>query len=168
MGVGPLVGWHTMWFQYVTGETGDATLEPGRQVFSADEYAHMADVRRVFGAFRIAAASAAILGSVLILGVALRRRRAAVLLIRDAGLAAAIGVAAIAIAAVVAFDPLFLVFHEVFFPQGNFLFGPESNLLAVYPDQYWYGVALRIGLTFAAAMAVVGLAATATLRHARR
>jgi len=100
--------------------------------------------------------------------VPLRRRRAAVLLIRDAGLAAAIGVAAIAIAAVVAFDPLFLVFHEVFFPQGNFLFPANSNLLAMYPDPYWYGVTLRVGLTFVAAMAVVAITSAATLRRARR
>jgi uncharacterized membrane protein len=89
-------------------------------------------------------------------------------LIRDAALVSAVGVAAIAVAAVVAFDPLFLLFHEVFFPQGNFLFAPDSNLLAVYPDEYWYGVTLRIGFTFAGALAIIAVAAAATQRLARR
>lgn len=163
-----LASWHNAWFQFVTGESERPPVSVGASVFTPSEVGHMADVRRVFVAFRIAAAAAAILGSVLVLRVALRGRRAAVLLIRDAALAAAIGVAAIAIAAVVSFDPLFLLFHEGFFPQGNFLFGPDSNLLAVYPDEYWYGVTLRIGFTFAGAMALIAVAATATLRPARR
>ena len=128
----------------------------------------MADVRGVFIAFRVAAIVAATLGILLLVRVARRGRPAAVLLGRDAGLVAAVGVALIAVAAIVAFDPLFLLFHEVFFPQGNFLFGPDSNLLAVYPDEYWYGVTLRVGFTFAGAMAAIALAATATLRPVPR
>ena len=89
-------------------------------------------------------------------------------LLRDAAIAAGAGTAAVAVAAAIAFDPLFLLFHELFFPQGNFLFGPDSNLLALYPDPYWYGVTLRIGLTFVAAMAIIAIAAAATLRQARR
>ena len=161
-----LVEWHTMWFRYVTGDTGATTLGPGRGVFTPDEFAHMADVRQVFVAFRLTAAAAAIVGVGLVLRGA--RRRTAVGLIRAAALIAAVGVAAIVIVAGVAFDPLFLLFHEVFFPQGNFLFPADSNLLAVYPDEYWYGVTLRIGSTFAGAMALIALAATATLRQARR
>ena len=137
-------------------------------MFTSDEYAHMADVRKVFIAFRIAAIAAGAVGLVTVLRVARRLRRAAVVLGRDASVAAAIGVTLIAVAAVVAFDPLFLLFHEVFFPQGNFLFPADSNLLAVYPDEYWYGVTLRIGFTFAIGMAVIALAAAATLRQARR
>ena len=137
-------------------------------MFTPSEYAHMADVRNVFVAFRIAAAAAGVVGISLVVRVARRDRRATVVLVRDAAIASALGVAVIAVAAVVAFDPLFLLFHEVFFPQGNFLFAADSILLAVYPDEYWYGVTLRIGFTFAAAVAVVALAATATLRQGRR
>lgn len=167
-GLDTLTAWHNAWFAYVTG---DAPLDRGmlgNNVFTANEYAHMADVRSVFIAFRAVAAVAATVGIALVLRVATRGRRAAELLIRDAALGAAVGVAAIAVAAVVAFDPLFLLFHEVFFPQGNFLFPADSNLLVVYPDEYWSGVTLRIGFTFAAAMAAIALAATATLRQGRR
>ena len=167
-GLPTLTGWHNAWFGYVTGEAPLDRAALGGSVFTASEYSHMADVRNVFVAFRIAAAAAGIVGIGLVLRVARRARRATVVLVRDAALAAALGVAIIAGAAVVAFDPLFLLFHEVFFPQGNFLFAADSNLLAVYPDEYWYGVTLRIGFTFAATMALIALAAAATLRQTRR
>lgn len=167
-GLDTLTGWHNAWMAYVTGDAPLDRATLGGSVFTPSEYAHMADVRGVFIAFRIAAATAGIAGLAVMLRVARRGRWAAVVLIRDAALVAAVGVAAIAVAAVVAFDPLFLLFHEVFFPQGNFLFAADSNLLAVYPDEYWYGVTLRIGFTFVAAMAVIALVATATLRQGRR
>jgi uncharacterized membrane protein len=166
--LGALTIWHNAWFRYVTGDAAEAPFTFGARLFTADEYAHMADVRRVFIAFRVVAIAAGAVGLLQALRVARRGRTQAVVLIRDAAIVAAAGVAAIAVGAAVAFDRLFLLFHEVFFPQGNFLFGPDSNLLAMYPDQYWYGVTLRIGFSFAVATAIIATAATATLRRARR
>jgi uncharacterized membrane protein len=152
----------------VTGRAGDPPITGAVVVFTAQEYAHMADVRRVFIGFEVAALAAAATAAAL-LARATRRGRASVLaLARDASIAAGLGAAAVAITAAVAFDALFLAFHEVFFPQGNFLFPPDSNLIAMYPDPYWYGVTIRVGVAFVTAMAVVALAATATLRRARR
>jgi uncharacterized membrane protein len=163
-----LTGWHNDWFAYVTGDSDRAPVSFGATTFTTAEYAHMADVRNVFVGARVAAVAAAILAALVILGAARRDRRAAAVLVRDAAIAAGIGSAAVAVAAAVAFDPLFLLFHEVFFPQGNFLFPPDSNLLAMYPDPYWYGVTLRVGLTFVVAMAIIAIASAATLRQARR
>lgn len=163
-----LTGWHNAWFTYVTGDGDRPPISFGAAVFTTAEYAHMADVRNVFVGARVAAVGAAVLAAAPILRAARRDRAAAVVLVRDAAIAAGIGTAVIAIAAALAFDPLFLLFHEVFFPQGNFLFPPDSNLIAMYPDPYWYGMTIRIGLTFILAMAVIALAATATLRQARR
>ena len=162
-----LASWHNAWFAYVTGDDG-APVSFGVDVFTAAEYSHMADVRRVFIGARIVAIVAAVVAALLVVGVARRGRRAAVALARDAAIAASIGTAIIAVAAAVAFDPLFLLFHEILFPQGNFLFPPDSNLLAMYPDQYWYGVTLRVGLAFVGAMVVIAGASAATLRQARR
>ena len=159
---------HTAWLRYVTGEAAGPPVTFGASLFTPDENAHMADVRRVFIAFRIAAVTAGLVGLVVVLRAVRRTRRATVALVRDAALVAAAAVTVIAVAAVVAFDPLFLLFHEVFFPGGNFLFPPDSNLLAMYPDEYWYGVTLRIGFTFAAAMGAIALAAAATQRQAHR
>jgi integral membrane protein (TIGR01906 family) len=163
-----LAGWHNGWFAYVTGDGDRAPISFGAVVFTAAEYAHMADVRHVFIGARIVAIVAALVAALLLIRAGRRGRLAAVVLARDAAVAACIGTAIIAVAAAVAFDPLFLLFHEVFFPQGNFLFPANSNLLAMYPDPYWYGVTLRVGLTFVAAMAVVAITSAATLRRARR
>jgi len=81
---------------------------------------------------------------------------------------AAASVAVLGIGAAVTFDSLFLAFHELFFPQGNFLFPADSNLIAMYPDRYWYETTIRIGAAFVVAMAVIALGAAATLRRARR
>ena len=163
-----LTGWHNAWFTYVTGEGDQPPISWGAAVFTTAEYAHMADVRNVFLGSRVAAVGAAVVAALAILRVVRRDRAAAVVLVRDAAIAAAIGTAIIAIVAAVAFDPLFLLFHEIFFPQGNFLFPPDSNLIAMYPDPYWYGMTIRIGLAFIVATALIALAATATLRQARR
>jgi len=163
-----LTGWHNAWFAYVTGDGDRPPISFGASIFTVGEYAHMADVRNVFIGARIAAVAGAIIAALVILLASRRGRIAAVVLVRDAAIAASIGSAVVAVAAAVAFDPLFLLFHEIFFPQGNFLFPADSNLLAMYPDPYWYGVTLRVGLTFVAAMAVVAITSAATLRRARR
>jgi len=72
----------------------------------------------------------------------------------------------IGLVAVVAFEPLFLLFHYAFFPQGNFLFDPAtSNLIRLYPDWYWEGITLRVGASFVAL--ALALAAVSALQVAR-
>jgi integral membrane protein (TIGR01906 family) len=162
-----LVDLHQRTVAYVLGDVPELPrfATSPQPLFTADERAHMADVRAVFAATKVAFA----VGLVLVLAVLVLTAPAArARLIRNASLAAGVGVSLIAVAAAVAFDPLFLLFHEIFFPQGNFLFPANSNLLAMYPDPYWYGVTLRVGLTFVAAMAVIAIASAATLRRARR
>ena len=118
----------------------------------------MADVRAVFRGAEYAAALALF---VLIFRVLRARRRGdALRLVRAGTLIAAGLVAIIGAAAAVAFDPLFLLFHDVFFPQGNFLFDPAtSNLLRLYPEWYWQGITAGVGLSFiAVALLVAGVA----------
>jgi integral membrane protein (TIGR01906 family) len=158
---------HGAWSRYVTGGVNDpprATLPP----FNEDEYGHMTDVRRVFDGAKLGA----IFGIVVII-VRLQRARARGAaemwrLVRVGTLAAAAGVVLIGLIAIVAFEPLFLAFHYVFFPQGNFLFDPAtSNLVRLYPDWYWEGMTGRIGASFIGlALALAGLA-TVRLREAK-
>ena len=152
---------HEPWVRYVTGGT-DAQPQFDHPLFSPDEYAHMADVRNVF-----AGAKLMIPVGLFVLAIRLQRARAtsgaaALRLARDGSLVAAGIVAIIGVVAVFAFEPLFLLFHEVFFPQGNYLFDPAtSNLVRLYPDWYWEGITLRVGLSFIAT--ALGIAAVATL-----
>jgi hypothetical protein len=156
--LGTLVDLHRRTLAYVLGEAAALPGSPTRgDLYSPQERSHLADVRGVFVASRVAMAAATLAA----LALALRAWRDGALarLLRAGALAAAAGVTLLAAAAGVAFDPLFLLFHEVFFPQGNFLFAPGSNLLALYPEEYFYAVTLRIGAGFVAgSLALAGVA----------
>ncbi len=156
------VGMHERWVAYVLGRSD---LPPGPAAFTIDETRHMADVRRVFVAAQ-AVMYAALGGAIVLFGFALRRgARLALLVLRDGALWAGAAVLVLGLVAAIAFEPAFLVFHYLFFPQGNFLFDPAtSNLLRLYPEPYWYGVTIRIGAAFVGTAAFVTLAATAALR----
>ena len=163
MSLDSLRDWHTRWSSYVVGLSEQPpNAGPGGPLFTPDEYAHMADVRAVFRGAEYAAALALF---VLIFRAQRARRRGEALRLARAGALIATGiVAVIGIAATVAFDPLFLLFHEVFFPQGNFLFAPDSNLIRLYPEWYWQGITAGVGLSFIAVALVVAGAAHNALR----
>jgi integral membrane protein (TIGR01906 family) len=163
--LGPLIQQHRLWSTYVTGGIPDPP-PPGR-FYTADEISHMRDVRGVFDAVKIL-----IPAGLFVMALRMQRARARGLdallrLIRDGAIVAAVAVVGIGIVATLAFDAAFLLFHQIFFPQGNFLFDPAtSNLVRLYPDWYWQGITLRIGLSFVAVAAVVALAASGGLRRA--
>jgi integral membrane protein (TIGR01906 family) len=166
MGLGPLVQEHRVWSTYVTGGIPDPP-PPGR-FYTADELSHMTDVRHVFDGAKLL-----IPAGFFVMAIRLQRARAhsaeaMFRLMCDGAVAAGVAVAALGIIAALAFEQAFLLFHQVFFPQGNFLFDPAtSNLVRLYPDWYWQGITLRIGLSFIAVAAVVAVAASVGLRRAR-
>ncbi len=157
---------HRQWAAFVTGGVADAPrFEP--PLFTEDEHSHMTDVRRVFDGAKLL-----IPAGLFVMAIRLQRARsrsAATMfrLVRDGAISALVAVTVVGIVAVVAFDAAFLMFHQVFFPQGNFLFDPAtSNLLRLYPDWYWQGITLRIGLSFIGLAAAVAVAAVVGLRRA--
>jgi integral membrane protein (TIGR01906 family) len=162
-----LLSYHRAWSDYVTGRSSfmAANMGPVPIVFTADEIAHMDDVRKVFIGAQIAAVVA--LG---IAGFRVLRARVqgySLWLVRDGALAAAGLVTLIGLAAVVAFDQLFLLFHQVFFSQGNFLFDPAtSNLIRLYPEWYWQGITAGVGVSFIAVGILVAGAAHIALGRA--
>jgi integral membrane protein (TIGR01906 family) len=161
------VAMHGQWSGYVTG----GASEPPQfvpPIFTDDEYRHMADVRRVFEVARFLVPV-----SLVVLILRLQRARAVgspVMwrLARDGSLIAGALVALVGVVALVAFEPLFLAFHYLFFPQGNFLFDPAtSNLIRLYPDWYWEGISLRVGLSFLGLALVLAAVAHLRLRGGR-
>jgi len=156
-----LVFMHGRWSTYETGGVSEAPrFDP--PLFTDDEYAHMADVRRVFDLAKLAVPVALI---VIVIRLQRARQRgggAMWALVRDGTVGSAILVAAIGLIATFAFEPLFLAFHYLFFPQGNFLFPSTSNLIRLYPDWYWEGISLRVGASVI--LVALALAAVAHLR----
>jgi len=58
------------------------------------------------------------------------------------------------------FQPTFLLFHEVFFPQGNWQFAPETLLISTLPERYWQAS----GLLWMAIFMINGLILTGLSR----
>lgn len=161
---------HSGTLRFVLGEDPGTPRDPTTRdpLFSSDEQGHLADVRTVFGGARATGIVAAVLAAILVAGAAGRGARTAVRAIRDAAGLAALLVVVVGAVAAVAFEPAFLAFHYLFFPQGNFLFDPAtSNLLAMYPEPYWYGVTLRMAGTFIGAAVATAVLLTIGLRRAR-
>lgn len=158
-----LVGHHEHWVAYVTGRRAHPLVTED-QIYTPAEYSHMADVRTVFVAAQAAAAAAALLLVAYV--VRAWRRGTLARLVRGGALVALVAVALVGALGAVAFDAAFMLFHQVFFPQGNFSFPADSNLLALYPEAYFYGVTVRIGVAFvAAALALAGAAHLSVRRH---
>jgi hypothetical protein len=154
---------HRTWAAYVIG-SASSPHGPACSLWTTTEYRHMADVRNVFvGAETFAALALGVAGFRVFRA---RRRGDSLRLLRDGALVATGLVAIFGLAAAVAFEPMFLLFHRVFFPQGNFLFPPESNLIRLYPEWYWQGITAGIGGSFIAIALVAAAAAHIALRRA--
>lgn len=122
----------------------DASLDGDEPLLDADERSHMSDVS---GLVRLLAAILGIAVVVAIVtGVLLRRepRRQGEIMIMAAG---AIGATALLLGIffAVAFDTAFLLFHELLFPPGTYLFATGSDLITLFPEAFWFDAALAAG-----------------------
>lgn len=131
------------------------SLDGQAPLLDAMERSHM---REVGGLVRIlAVVLAAALVVFALTGSRLRdpRRRGRLLLVA----AASVGGAALVLAVVfaVAFEPAFLAFHRLFFSEGTYLFGPDSNLIKLFPERFWFESSLAAGATIVVAALLVGL-----------
>jgi len=160
-----LLFYHRTWAGYVIR---GSDLPPGQfvpMIFTTEELAHMTDVQGVFRGAELAAVLA--LGVCVFRLVRTHRDGSALRVLRTGSLAAAALVAAVGIVAVFAFDALFLLFHEVFFPQGNFLFdSATSNLVRLYPEWYWQGITAGVAISFIALALLAAVAPHLALRRA--
>jgi integral membrane protein (TIGR01906 family) len=126
------------------GDFGERLPGSSQPLLTDAERSHLRDVSRLVRNLWIAVLVS--LAAALLAGWRLRRERRRVgrLLLRAAG---GVGVLAIVLGVLfaVAFDQMFLAFHELFFPQGNFMFGPDSNLLRLFPEGFWFDASLTAG-----------------------
>ena len=120
-----------------------------RDLFGPDEVSHMADVKQRFGStFRVQRASGLFLAVVTAMAVFSFRRAAFAVLavwLRRGPLITVGVIVVLAIASLVAFGPLFTLFHNLVFPQGNFLFPRTAYLVRVFPFGFWRDITLLIG-----------------------
>jgi len=137
---------------------GDFDVElDGVPVLNEREQAHMADVRTVFRGLWV-------LALISLVGLALASRRAdragTWRAVRGGAIGLSIGVVAVGVVALVAFDQLFELFHRVFFPAGSYLFDPTTDrLVQLFPFQFWQETAMAVGVVIIAIALVVAFVA---------
>jgi len=160
-------GWPIETVNAVTGEVlVDLVVGPpdfdqevdGAPVFDERERGHLHDVRTVFIGFAVLAVIAAgVLVTAWWLG---RGGTAAWRGARSGARVLAVGVVALGIVSIVAFDTVFEVFHTLLFPGGSYTFDPSTErLVQLFPYDFWYQTAIALGvLIVALAIATVALA----------
>ncbi len=112
--------------------------------YTEEEVAHLLDVRQVLFGFFIVSMVVVLLWGYLRLNsqpYSLFHRSA---LFR----AAAIVIALFTVITAIFFTPLFIIFHEIFFPNGNYFFGLDSPLIQAFPPSFWFleYLVLQIGV----------------------
>lgn len=146
----------------VVGPPAFAAELRGVPVLSDAERGHLRDVRTVLAAF----AGVVVLGTAVVLGalVAARRgpvARASVLgAIRRGAVGLVVVLVVAGIAAIVAFDAAFELFHRILFSGGNWSFDPSTDrLVQLFPARFWQETAVAVGAVAIATGSVVARSA---------
>ena len=139
----------------------------GTPFYDASEIQHLQDVRQLLWLTFLLGALALV-----VLLVVLERTADTDEVVAAIGLGGAVVAGAVVIGAVlgvVAFDPLFELFHRVFFPQGVWAFDPGSQrLVQLYPFAVWQLMAAALGLIMVVLGIAAWLLARVTLRRRAR
>ena len=139
------------------GPPAFAVAVNGQPVLDGAERSHMVDVRTVLVPVTILFGVAL---AVLVALVAANRRSAWVwrAIARGSSAVVLVGIV-VGVAVLFFFDAVFLLFHLVVFPQGNFSFDPRTQRLTqLFPDQFWTETSIAIavvGLAIALAVSLV-------------
>jgi integral membrane protein (TIGR01906 family) len=134
----------------------------GAPVLTERERGHMRDVRGVFGGLAVVALVAA-LGIVLAWRIS-RGARAFWRGVRAGAAALAVGVLAIGIVGLVAFDLAFELFHRLLF-AGNYTFDPATErLVQLFPQRFWFDTSIAVGIVVLVLSGTAAWLATRRLR----
>jgi hypothetical protein len=117
---------------------------PAFIAYTPDEAAHLRDARLVFYLFvALAIVSLVFIVRALAHGPNDARRWRSV---ARGGAGLAIGAVVVGVVGYLAFEPLFELFHRVFFPGGNWEFPADSNMIRLYPYAFWELTAAALGV----------------------
>ncbi len=131
--------------QLVLGGEFDFSGPDGEPFYDIDEQGHMGDARLLLGVCLIAG-GIGIIAIAATLGVWRDRRAAIWTVVRRSGLTTSMAVVLLGFISLVAFDSLFTLFHQVFFPGGNWSFDPSTQrLVQLYPFRFWQIASAALG-----------------------
>lgn len=131
-------------------------LSTGSSMFSEGEVQHMVDVKNLIG---FAYILGAVLAVILIIGIWYLAKRYAGGVRRalfSGAILALVGIAALAVFAIMGWDNFFTQFHALFFSDGTWTFNVSDTLIRLYPEQFWLDSAIAIAvLVLATIIAVI-------------
>lgn len=140
-----------------------ASLAGDAPILDPAERSHMSDVGALV---RVLAGLEALAIVVLLISAWMLRRegprRGRLLL----GAAVAVGAVALMLGIffALAFDTAFASFHALFFRQGTWQFGPDSNLIRLFPEPFWFETSLLAGLSIVLSAALAAWLARRGMR----
>ena len=142
-----------------------ASLDGSEPTLDPSERSHMHDVGglvRVLAALEAASLVVLVITGWLLRGERARRGR---LLLVAAG---AVGVLALVLGLFFAvdFDVAFASFHAIFFQAGTWQFGPDSNLIRLFPEAFWFETSLLAGLSIVVSAVLAAWVALRAMRPA--
>jgi integral membrane protein (TIGR01906 family) len=121
-----------------------AGLDGNVPLLDASERSHMQDVGGLVRVLAGLEAAALVTFFVTWRWLRTERWRRGRLLLRAA---AGVGAGALILGAffTLSFDTAFAAFHALFFKSGTWQFGPDSNLIRLFPEAFWFEVSLLAG-----------------------
>ncbi len=120
----------------------------GAPFYDSAERGHLSDARLLLWLCFVGGAVSVLgIGSLMVRAGEDRRRATWRVISRAGASAAAVLVVGVALISAVAFDTLFTLFHQVFFPGGNWAFDPATQrLVQLYPFAFWQIASAALGL----------------------
>ena len=134
----------------------DAALSGDEPLLNERERSHMHDVAVLVRILLGVLVMALVVGGVALAWLRREPGRIGRIMLVAGGLIGGIAIVLAGIFAV-AFEPAFLVFHELFFPPATYLFEPGSKLITLFPEGFWFDAALAAGATIVIAAVLVTL-----------
>jgi integral membrane protein (TIGR01906 family) len=144
-----------------------------RSLFNEREAQHMRDVKRlVWGVYLTCWVAFAYLLGWLVAGLVSKRRlllrKGAVQVLWGCGLTV-VPIVGIGLAAWVAFDAVFVLFHRISFANDLWQLDPTTDyLIRIFPERFWSDATFFVGLAAIAMAAVLAMAVAAWLWVTRR
>lgn len=139
----------------------------GAPFYDEAERRHLGDARMLLWLLLVAGAIAGLLVTALLATARGSARASLWRSVSRAGATTALVVVVMAIVGLVAFEPFFTLFHEVFFPAGGWSFDPaRQHLVQLYPFGFWQVAAAGLGI-LALILGVVAWALGRTMAEAQ-
>jgi integral membrane protein (TIGR01906 family) len=131
--------------EYVKGENGLSTLRKSG-LFNEKEISHLKDVRVLVRGLSLVGNLSGLIFIFSILFLTSQNERMGILIsnIFTGSLTTLILIVFFLFLSFISFNFLFIKFHEIFFPQGNWTFYLQDSLIQLYPRKFWVDSTLII------------------------